>query len=66
MKTYHYEFTEYELYALREALDMYYFELKRRAKQENWQPNSPIAIKTRDAAKPLLEQFNKDIRLKVK
>ena len=62
MKTYQYLLTKYEIFALSEALDKYYFETVKNAPP----PNSPLAEKTLKAVKPLLEQFKDDIRLKIK
>ena len=45
-----------EVYAIREALDYYWFE-----KAKDLRPYSPVAMKINKAVKPLLDQFKGDI-----
>lgn len=54
MKTKHYEFTESELYTLRDAM-IEYWQMIRKLESE-----SPIAIENQQNAKALKEQFAQD------
>jgi len=59
MKTKHYEFTEYEMSAIKLALiDLKFYYIDNKVV-----PKSPIAIKIRNSIQPLIEQFTDDIRL---
>lgn len=55
MKTKHYEFTDVEVLAIREALDTFWhIHIKDRERV------SPIYQKTKDVTKPLLDAFTTD------
>ena len=56
MKTRHYEFTEHEIYAIRNALIEYWH-----STVKNANPKSPFAIKEFKSVRPLIEQFKNDI-----
>ena len=60
MKTKHYELTEIEVLAIREALDMLWFD-----RMKDMKPNSPLIINMKSITKPLLEQFKQDYALMV-